>query len=512
MMKEESKVDMYGDAHYEDTPAYQVLKKHNLLDTRYRLTSSADLDAVGANSSRSKNFLLNLFCCPMKCLFHTFQVDAGKLRLVEDGRGGYSFRKEGVHLICDPFHSVKSEQKAFNTGVIRHGDRTIVVVEQGKIGFAHDQGQPVLLPPGLHQWKSSTLVFEKTYDLNNNVIRMGPLTLVTVDEGYSAITEDNGRQQILEGGDCYLLTHRNWKFQKYVSTKVQSSTMDRIEATSADNVLMAVDASVIWRISDVATAARNSAETIAKDGHDMDTDNDVSNINKLRNDVLKQSEASLAAFVGAVQYSDTFGVAAAAQDGEAALAPACVTAEVEVLGGGRGAPDVKDAATAYSSPLFDKARLATCVENANKVTATYGVTIISINIVAAVPADKSLMVALAQGAVAAAEAQKFETVARGRAEANKIEAQGEAEAQVMRANGEAQAEIVRAEGARTAAEKIGASDTAVRFALIDKTGAALSNNKAFFFGAEAGDIGKVLMPAALDVAAKGVAASPISVI
>ena len=31
--------------------------------------------------------------------------------------------------------------------------------------------------------------FLKAYDLNNNVIRMGPLTLVTVDEGYAAVTE-----------------------------------------------------------------------------------------------------------------------------------------------------------------------------------------------------------------------------------------------------------------------------------------------------------------------------------
>ena len=38
----------------------------------------------------------------------------------------------------------------------------------------------------------------------------------------------------------YLLTHRNWKFQKYMSQKVHSDDMPTIEATSADNVLMAV--------------------------------------------------------------------------------------------------------------------------------------------------------------------------------------------------------------------------------------------------------------------------------
>ena len=77
-------------------------------------------------------------------------------------------------------------------------------------------------------------------DLNNNVISMPPLTLVTVDEGYSAVTEDNGKQRILPGGNTYLLDHRNWKFQKFISQKIQSNNLDRISATSADNVLMAV--------------------------------------------------------------------------------------------------------------------------------------------------------------------------------------------------------------------------------------------------------------------------------
>merc|ERR1719148_105449 len=53
-----------------------------------------------------------------------------------------------------------------------------------------------------------------------------------------------------------------------------------------------VDATVLWRIADVETAVRMSAETMKKNRGDKDT------ITKLRNDVLKQAEASLAYFVG----------------------------------------------------------------------------------------------------------------------------------------------------------------------------------------------------------------------
>merc|ERR1719408_606104 len=158
------------------------------------------------------------------------------------------------------------------------------------------------------------MAFQKAYDISNNVIRLGPFTLVTVDSGYSAVTEDNGQQKILKGGETYLLTHRNWKFQKYIPQKIQSSNLKRIEATSADNVLMAVDATVIWRITDVETAALNSAETISKTGQDQTErggeNRDLGNLTKLTNDVLKQAEASLAAFIGAVEYSSTFAVAA----------------------------------------------------------------------------------------------------------------------------------------------------------------------------------------------------------
>jgi len=365
------------------------------------------------------------------------------------------------------------------------------VVEQGHIGFALDKGQPLLLPPGLHQWKSPTLVFVKMFDLNNNVIRMGPLTLVTVDSGYAAVTEDNGSQKILDGGDTYLLTHRNWKFQKYISTKIQSTNMQRIEATSADNVLMAVDATVIWRINDVDTAARNSAETISKTGEDQHS-NDIGDIRKLTNDVLKQAEASLAAFIGAVQYSDTFGVAAATQPEVVKTVSQPVVPGMVIDDPDPHPVPSRGVKEAYSSPLFDLDKLDSCVRHANEITKTYGIKIISINVVAAVPADRELQSALAQGAVAAAEAQKFETVARGRASAATIEAEGIAAAEIATAKGSAEAEQIRAAGSRKAADMLAESEVAVRFAMVDKTGAALADKSTFFFGSEASRLDTVL--------------------
>lgn len=482
------------DRHGEETPAYEVLRKHGLLDLSFRLETSDDIDSVPGNATRSANLACNIFCFPCyvtKC-FHTFEVARGQVRQVEDGRGNFLFYGHGVHRICDPFYTI-GESKGYQEGVITHGDVTLAVVEQGKIGYVLEKGQPILLPPGMHMWRSTTMKWKGAFALNNNVVRMGPLTLVTVDAGYSAVTEDNGQQKVLKGGSTYLLTHKNWKFQKYISEKIQSNNLNRIEATSADNVLMAVDATVIWRITDVESAALNSGETIQKDGKDT-PENDIGSITKLTNDVLKQAEASLAAFIGTVNYSDTFNVAAAVQTSDMVMS--VVSGQV-VAGRPAGAPPAPAQGNgASSSPLFDIAKMQTCLDHANAVTRTYGVTIMSINVVAAVPADKQLMVALAQGAVAAAEAQKFEIVANGKAAAAKIEAKGIAEAEVLKAQGDAEAERVRAEGHQLAAEAMATSDLAVKLALIDHTGKALGDNKAFFFGADVKNTGDLLVASA----------------
>jgi LSD1 subclass zinc finger protein len=138
------------------------------------------------------------------------------------------------------------------------------------------------------------------------------------------------------------------------------------------------------------------------------------------------------------------------------------------------------------------------LEHANEVTESYGVTIKSINVVSAVPSDKDLSNALAQGAVAAAEAQQFERVAAGEASAIKTEAAGLAEAAVLKAEGFAQAEIERAEGKKAAADLLMQNSTAVQFATIDKTAECLGakDNKAFFFGNKQGEkVGALLATA-----------------
>jgi len=392
---------------------------------------------------------------------------------------GNAGKNQGVHLYWDLFYRIKSAVKINGAMsekglVVQNGDQWIVVVPQGFIGLAEDMGQPVLLPPGMHQWSSATMHFNRCVDLNMPVISLGPYTLLTVDKGYEAVTQNNGKQEVLAGGEVHLLTHRNHKFEKFITCKIQTDNLKRIEVMTGDNVLMHVDATVCWQIDDVKLCAEKAAETMHQTGGNQ-TDQSLGTIQKLRSDVLKQAEASLSALIGKVNFSDTFSAATTLQTG---VAP--VPTVVGAVPFDRLAPAAADSDVGI---LFNVDKLNDAVTHANDMTKRYGVEILSINIISAKPAHNELMQSLAKGAVAAAEAQQLEITARGRAKAATIMAKGEADA-----------EVTRAEGSKLAAKKLNEEMVAVQLAYIASTGEALAKaGSSMILGTDPSAIGSSLL-------------------
>merc|ERR1712070_527834 len=355
------------------------------------------------------------------------------------------------------------------------------------------------LPPGMHQWNSTTLKFEKMIDLSTSVIRMGPYTLVTVDEGYAGVTSDNGEQKILPGGQAYMLTHRNWKFEKFITTKLQTNDVGPITVTTGDNVPLETVATVNWRIEDVTLAARMSANTMQHlpgaggGGGDM-SEFDIS---KLRSDVMRQITASLAAFVGTISYSEKGGHGAMAEN----ISGKPSDSKPSAGSAGFAEPEPEGDHNAGPKALFDRQQMMGSVEHANEITGKYGVRILSINLISAYPADKALLAALSQGAVATVAAEQTETKARGDAKALLANARAEADAKRILAEGDAVAEELRAEGSLKAAQKLETSEMAMMVQKMRAAGMALKegNANSFFFGlGGAGDIPNgVLGPAML---------------
>lgn len=450
----------HEDIHYEDTPAYASLQKAGLLCTEFRRMSIDDIftgDDLRANSSKKNNVWKRLkygyyfgVGVPLYKLTHLeLFVEASHVGLLMDEKNNYLFAQPGMHNINSMFIKTVGNPKPLTgdgvSGVhIRHGNRTICIVEQGFIGYAIDNGQPVLLPPGIHVWTSESRKFIRQVALNDHMIELGPYTLVTVDEGYAAITQNNGKQCVLPGGHTHLLSHKNWKFEKFITLKIQTDDLAAIEATSADNINMKVHSTVNWRITDVEVAATMAAETMAASGKAGDVAADIS---KLRRDVLKQALASLAAFIGSVNYSESFHMSAAAQgkQGKQGVAVGMLVDEKTTA-----APSTESAF--FDNPLYDLSKMGTAVEHANQITKTYGVDILSINIISASPVDQALTKSLASGAVASAQALQLETAARGKANAIRIEAEAEAQRTKITAQGDADAALVRAQGAAEAAK------------------------------------------------------------
>merc|ERR1719414_2156210 len=178
----------------------------------------------------------------------------------------------------------------------------------------------------------------------------------------------------------------------------------------------------------------------------------------IRSDVLKQAMASLAAAMGSVRYADDVGVAASdavtVVDASPGTSQAQTTSNTDELFG--------------VAQIFSVQQMSTAVQHTNEICLQYGVRIISINVISAVPVDKNLDAALSAGAVASAGAQQAEIAARGNAKARLISSQSEAEAVRINAMALGDAERLQAQGKKDAAALLECSSVAVDLAKLEK--------------------------------------------
>ena len=123
----------------------------------------------------------------------------------------------------------------------------------------------------MHQLTSDALELKELIDLSHPIIHIGPFTLLTVDEGYAAITQDNGKQRVLAVSATHMLMHRNRKFQKFISLKIRKDDLGPFQATTVDNVVLATSATVNWRVEDAKLAPKMAADTMVSTGPRTDT-------------------------------------------------------------------------------------------------------------------------------------------------------------------------------------------------------------------------------------------------
>lgn len=282
-----------------------------------------------------------------------------------------------------------------------------------------------------------------------------------------------------------MLTHCNWKFEKFLSQKISSNDLKQISATSSDNVNLLVEATVVWHVDKPGNAARRAADTMQNSGVSIGATNDSDRtLASLTDDVLKQARASLAMFIGELRYMDTFHMSSTIQEKRR-------NKKKPVQ-----APVVEGAPPEYSS-LHDKDKMAACVAHANETTSQYGVLINSINIISANPADKKLSDSLAKGALAAAAAERIETEAHANAKASRIKIETDNRIDLEKATAEAKATVIEAKGVKAASDKIEESKLASELQRLKVMNGLLPSQSTFFFGADGAAMNSVMSNAGM---------------
>lgn len=411
--------------------AYLTLISNGLICNDFMVDQAEALETMPGTWDVTMSMIVSAatlpLCCHLCCTLNVFVVNPGCVRTGMHADGRFLFWGPGVHVRNSLWHTVDSGDRQITGEPIIHGTKAIITVDQGFVGLAIQQGQPVLLPPGLHQWDSPTMVFKEIIDLSSKLIKMGPYTLVTVDQGYAAITQDNGKQKVLEGGKSYMLTHQNWKFELFLTQKMQTETIGPVEVSTGDNIALRIVANASWLVADAVMAASRNVDTkvCASDS-----------LKILREDVVRQVTSSLASLVGSIQYG-VQGNAGLVDGTEHGRRAAASSASADDDGDGLE-PEPERHETGRKA-LFDPQRLRTAVEHANNICARYGVEVLSINLISANPADEDLQQIMSRGAIAAVTAEETGKAARAQANATLIGARAEAE----KANADANAKLIR---------------------------------------------------------------------
>lgn len=443
------------------TTVYEVLEEHGMINREYLINSIQELPLIKSNCSSHQEYMGKRGTMYMMGglpgiwfdFFNKFlEVKSAHIGLGKDGDGKFYFYAPGLHHIKDAFMDVYdmvdvSKEKLH----VQHGLYTLVTIPQGQAGYADDRGQPVILPDGMHFWKSSTMRFIKIIPTEEHIVPLGPMTLVTIDDGYCAVTQDNGKQVICEGGKVHLLTHRNWKFQKLIPLKQENMELGIVRACTRDYIHMEVSATCTWRIVDERLTCLYGVRTMNPDGSYVVGDD----INKIREDVKKQCIASLVNAIGNSNYIS--------RDWDNA---------------------------ARGDTWLNEKRINVAIKHANKVTEKYGVLISAIGILNQKVGSRMLEDIFGQFALIATESKMLLSAA-----------QGEASAINIRARADAQAQVIEAKGHLDAAEELkktgSGSDLAFQLAKMEAAGNMYNPRKhQFLFGDvdKAEEIRKLLFP------------------
>ena len=114
-------------------------------------------------------------------------IDPTYIGLIRDHKNEYLLARAGIYNLNEPFMRLDGKVRLHDTNYICHGDRHVVIIDEGYLGLCLDNGENKLLWAGVHAWTSHTMHFIRQVSMAGDVLELGPYKLVTVMDGYVAL-------------------------------------------------------------------------------------------------------------------------------------------------------------------------------------------------------------------------------------------------------------------------------------------------------------------------------------
>eukprot|EP01103_Thecamoeba_quadrilineata_P006018 TRINITY_DN15757_c0_g1_i1.p1 TRINITY_DN15757_c0_g1~~TRINITY_DN15757_c0_g1_i1.p1 ORF type:complete len:522 (-),score=91.71 TRINITY_DN15757_c0_g1_i1:87-1556(-) len=346
--------------------------------------------------------IITLVAAPLCCLGYP-----GKIWNIPEGEIGlarYLGRAEivppGVTFEPSPFRRLEGTIN-LKSDVIVHGTITVVTINDGELGLAWDNGVARLLSVGRYYWNSPLCVFSEKKKLSERVVKLGPITIVTVIDGEVGISYDSGVLKILPAGR-HILTSPLHVFKSMMSTRQEVHHLEANRLNTSDNVEITVKAEIFYRV--------------------MDAYKVVTHVNDIRMALDERAHVTLASIILSCPLSE--------------IAPPPPILRGDDLEN----PYEKEHAKALGSEQFSRKIHDACMGDLAQYFADLGVQLIDVKLESIVINDTTLRRALGERAIITTNTATALKTAQGSAQVVKI--QSESEARVILGKAKAEADSI----------------------------------------------------------------------
>lgn len=199
-----------------------------------------------------------------KLLFNpAFPASLG-IHLIKDGELGLSLNNGipqflgpgGRHTLWSPFNHFVGKVSLTEKN-IRLGPIQIVTIEQGELGLSVKNGKNIILDQPGRYILNSPHVFVKSVKANERYIELGTHRRITVPEGYIAIAFDRGKQFIISPNDTkegpYITDSPTFNFDPktgFQSTKKREIKLETLTVNTNENISANVAGVIRYHIAD----------------------------------------------------------------------------------------------------------------------------------------------------------------------------------------------------------------------------------------------------------------------